>query len=55
MLSEEIKKVVIDDEKLKIIRKFIIEAERDNLKTKESSNSEMVVKLKEIIEKIVLK
>lgn len=53
MLSDEIKKIEIDEEKTRKLKRLIIEAERDNLKTKEYSNSDMILKLKEIIEKVV--
>ncbi len=53
MLSDEIKKIKIDEEKARKLKRLIIEAERDNLKTKEYSTSDMILKLKEIIEKVV--
>ena len=54
MLSDEIKKIEIDEEKARKLKRLIIEAERDNLKSKEYSTSDMILKLKEIIEKVVV-
>lgn len=54
MLSDEIKKVEIDEVKLQKLKGLIIEAERENIKTKDLSNSDMVNRIKNLIEKEVV-
>lgn len=51
MLSDEIKKVPIDEQKLTQIKKLIISAERQNIKTGEYTSPDMVKVLCHIIEK----
>lgn len=51
MLSDEIKKVEINEKKLSQMKKLIINAERDNLKTGKLLKSEMVKTIQKIIEK----
>jgi hypothetical protein len=53
MLSDEIKKVQIDEQKLTQIKKLIISAERNNIKTGEYTTQDMVKALGRIIEKTV--
>ncbi|MGL5436957.1 MAG: hypothetical protein ACRDBO_16540 [Lachnospiraceae bacterium] len=50
MLSDEIQKVVINDQKLNQMKKIIITAERKNLKTGELTPSEMIKAISKIIE-----
>lgn len=54
MLSDEIAKVEIDEEKLKKLKGLIIEIERENIKTKDLTNSQMITKIKSIVEKVVI-
>ena len=42
MLSDEIKKVPIDEKKLSMMKRLIVNAERDNLKTGKLTKTEMV-------------
>lgn len=51
MLSDEIKKVEINEQKLTQMKKLIISAERQNLKTSEYTTQDMVKNLRKIIEK----
>lgn len=53
MLSDEIKKVAIDDAKLSQIKKLLIQAERQNIKTGELTSQDMVKAIKKLIEKTV--
>ncbi len=50
MLSDEIKKVVISDQKLARMKSLIINAERFNIKTGELPTQEMVKAVRKIIE-----
>ena len=50
MLSDEIKKVPIDEKKLSQMKKMIISAERKNLKTGEFNSQDMVKAIRKIIE-----
>lgn len=50
MLSDEIKKVVINEQKLIQMKKLLITAERDNLNTGERTSTEMVKIISKIIE-----
>ena len=50
MLSDEIQKVEIDEQKLNLMKKLIITAERNNIKTSENSTQEMVKVIRKIIE-----
>ena len=50
MLSDEIKKVPIDEKKLSQMKKMIISAERKNLKTGEFNSQDMVKSIRKIIE-----
>ena len=51
MLSDEINKIEIDEKKLTQIKKLIISAERNNIKTGEYTTQDMVKTLCRIIEK----
>lgn len=51
MLSDEIKKVAISEQKLSQMKKLIISAERQNLKTSEFATPDMVKAIRKIIEK----
>ena len=51
MLSDEIKKIPINELKLTQIKKLIISAERQNLKTGEYATQDMVKVIRKIIEK----
>ena len=51
MLSDEIKKVEIDEQKLTRMKKIIVEAERKNIKTGEFTSSDMIKTIRTIIEK----
>ena len=51
MLSYEIKKVPISEQKLTQMKKLIISAERQNLKTGEYATQDMVKVIRKIIEK----
>ena len=53
MLSDEIKKVAINEQKLIQMKKLIIAAERQNLKTGEYATQDMVKVIRKIIEKNV--
>lgn len=53
MLSDEIKDINIEENKLNIIKQLIINEERKNLRTREKSNPEMVQLIKRIIESTV--
>ena len=50
-LSDEIKKVPISEQKLTQMKKLIISAERQNLKTGEYATQDMVKVIRKIIEK----
>lgn len=51
ILSDEIQKVPINEQKLVQMKKLIIFAERQNIKTGESTTREMVNKVRKIVEK----
>ncbi len=51
MLSDEISKVVINEQKLNQMKNIIISAERENLKTGELSSQDMVKAVRKIVEK----
>ena len=51
MLSDEIKKVQIDEQKLTQMKKLIISAERRNIKTGEYTTQNMVKAIRRIVEK----
>ncbi len=51
MLSDEIKKVQINEQKLTQMKKLIISAERRNIKTGEYTTQDMVKAIRRIIEK----
>lgn len=51
MLSDEIKKVPINEQKLSQMKKLIISAERQNLKTGEFTTPDMIKTIRKIIEK----
>lgn len=51
MLSDEIKKVPINDQKLSQMKTLIISVERKNLKTGEFATQDMVKAISKIIEK----
>lgn len=51
MLSDEIKKVQIDEQKLTKMKKLIISAERRNIKTGEYTTQDMVKAIRRIVEK----
>lgn len=51
MLSDEISKVVINEQKLNAMKKLIIFAERENIKTGENTSQDMVKAIKRIVEK----
>jgi len=51
MLSDEIKKVPISEQKLTQMKKLIISEERRNLKTGEYATQDMVKMIRRIIEK----
>lgn len=51
MLSDEIKKVQINEQKIAQMKRLIISAERQNLKTGEYATQDMVKMLRKIIEK----
>lgn len=51
MLSDEIKKVPINEQKLSQMKKLIISAESKNLKTGEYTTPDMVKAIRKIIEK----
>lgn len=53
MLSDEIQKVQINEQKLNQMKKLIISAERQNIKTGEFATQDMVKNVKKIIEKIL--
>lgn len=53
MLSDEIKKVQIDEQKLSLIKRLIKEAESQNLKTGEYATQDMIKIVRRIIEKNV--
>lgn len=55
MLSDEIKKVPISEQKLTQMKKLIISAERQNLKTGEYATQDMVKVIRKIIEKTRIK
>ncbi len=50
MLSDEIQKVEINEQKLSQMKKLIISAERQNLKTGEYTTQDMVKAIRKIIE-----
>lgn len=51
MLSDEIQKVEINEQKLNQMKELIISAERKNIKTGEFTTSDMVKVVRKIIEK----
>mgnify|MGYP000455298917 CR=1 FL=1 len=51
MLSDEIRKVQIDEQKLTQMKKLIISAERRNIKTGEYTTQDMVKAIRRIVEK----
>lgn len=51
MLSDEIRKVSISEQRLSQMKKLIITAERQNLKTGEYATQDMVKAVRKIIEK----
>lgn len=51
MLSDEIKKVQIDEQKLTQMKELIISAERRNIKTGEYTTQDMVKAIRRIVEK----
>lgn len=51
MLSDEISKVPINEQKLNQMKKLIISAERENIKTRSLSTQDMVKTVRKIIEK----
>ena len=51
MLSDEIKKVPINEQKLSQMKKLVISAERQNLKTGEYTTPDIVKAIRKIIEK----
>ena len=51
MLSDEIKNVDINEKKLNQMKKLIISAERENIKTGEFTTQDMVKNVRKIIEK----
>ena len=51
MLSDEIQKVQINEQKLYQMKKLIISAERQNIKTGEFTTQDMVKNIRKIIEK----
>lgn len=53
MLSDEIKKVNINEQKLNQMKKLIISAERENIKTGEFTTQDMVKNVRKIIEKML--
>lgn len=55
MLSDEIQKVPINEQKLNQMKKLIITAERQNIKTGEYTTQDMVKNIRRIIEKTLSK
>lgn len=51
MLSDEIQKVQIKEQKLTQMKKLIISAERQNIKTGEFTTQDMVKNIRKIVEK----
>lgn len=51
MLSDEIKKVDINEQNLKQMKNLIITAERQNIKTGEHTTPDMIKAIKKIVEK----
>lgn len=51
MLSDEIQKVPINEQKLNQMKKLIISAERQNIKTGEFTTQDMIKTVRKIIEK----
>lgn len=51
MLSDEISKVDINEQKLNQMKKLIISAERENIKTGEMNSQDMVKTIRKIVEK----
>lgn len=51
MLSDEIQKVQINEQKLTQMKKLIISAERRNIKTGEYTTQDMVKAIRKIVEK----
>jgi hypothetical protein len=51
MLSDEISKVDINEQKLNQMKKLIISVERDNIKTGELNTQDMVKAVRRIVEK----
>ena len=53
MLSDEIKKVEIDQQKLNTMKHLIIQYERKNINTSERTSQDMIKLIKRIVEKTV--
>ena len=53
MLSDEIKKVEIDQQKLNTMNHLIIQYERKNINTSERTSQDMIKLIKRIVEKTV--
>ena len=53
MLSDEIKKVEIDQQKLNTMKHLIIQYERKNINTIERTSQDMIKLIKRIVEKTV--
>lgn len=53
MLSDEINKIIPDENKLSKIKKAIITLERENIKTSEYNTADMVKSIKKLIESCV--
>lgn len=51
MLSDEISKVNIDEQKLNQMKNLIISVERENIKTSELNTQDMIKAVRKIIEK----
>lgn len=51
MLSDEISKVIINEQRLKQMKNLIIAAERENIKTGEMNTQDMVKTVRKIVEK----
>jgi len=51
MLSDEIQKIQLSEQKLTQMKKLIISAERQNIKTSEYTTPDMVKAIRKIVEK----
>ena len=51
MLSDEISKININEQRLNQMKKLIISAERENIKTGEHNSQDMVKTIRKIVEK----